>query len=46
MKTFNRIIISGFGTPDLDWFSAAEAYLNTLFEIFSKNAPNQAKELL
>ena len=32
-----------FGTEDLEWFCSAEAILNTLFNIKTRNAPEYAK---
>lgn len=38
-----KVIINSFGTPDLEWYCATEAILNTLFNIKTKNAPEYAK---
>ncbi len=40
------VIISNFGTDDLEWFCAAEAILNTLFNIKTRNSPEYAKYLI
>ena len=46
MANIHTIVERGFGTQDLEWFSAAEAYLNTIFGLRIKNAPSQAKDFI
>ena len=43
LQEFFRVLIQNFGTADLDWFSGAEAILNTLFNIKTKNSPEYAR---
>jgi hypothetical protein len=38
-----NIINNKFGTQDLEWFCAAEAILNILFSIKSRNSHEYAK---
>ena len=40
------VIITNFGTEDLEWFCAAETILNTLFNIKTRNSPEYAKYLI
>ena len=37
------VLNSKFGTPDSEWFCAAETILNTLFNIKSRNSHEYAK---
>lgn len=46
MNDVFKVISNSFGTEDADWFSAAEAYLNTILELKSKTAPALAKDFL
>jgi len=40
------VINSKFGTQDLEWFCAAEAIMNCLFNIKSRNSHEYAKLLI
>lgn len=38
--------MNGFGKASMDWCSAAEAYLNTIFELKFKNATSLARDFV
>lgn len=42
IKSIKRLLQQTYGTSDLGWISATEAYLNTMFELRSKTAPQVA----
>lgn len=46
MNSILRTIQNSFGTTDLEWFIAAEAYIDTIFELKLKNASQIARDII